>query len=117
MKKLGLRNCFEQSINGGSAVYKQIIASLCSTSKIFERLILMQILEIQVHSKVDITRQGEHGLKKKRSTPILSADLQFVISRAFENDEFVLVLSLDLSSALNVVNVDLLIKRLKIQGP
>jgi hypothetical protein len=36
------------------------IANLCSTSKIFEKLILMRILDIQEQNEVDLTRQGQH---------------------------------------------------------
>jgi hypothetical protein len=39
-----------------------------------------------------------------------------MIARAVDNDEFVLVPSLDLSSAFDVVNIDLLMKRLVIIG-
>jgi hypothetical protein len=39
-----------------------------------------------------------------------------MMSRVLEDDNFVLVSSLDLSSALDVVNIQLLLKRLKIIG-
>ena len=39
-----------------------------------------------------------------------------MISRALDNDEYVAMASLDLSSAFDVVNVPLLIKRLRILG-
>ena len=42
--------------------------------------------------------------------------LQSVIARALDDDEYVLMSSLDLSSAFDVVNVQLLIKRLNIIG-
>ena len=92
------------------------IANLCSTSKIFEKLILKRILEIQETNNVDITRQGQHGFKKKRSTSTLSVELQSIIARALDNDDYVLVASLDLSSAFDIVNVALLLKRLKKVG-
>jgi hypothetical protein len=92
------------------------IANLCSTSKIFEKLILMRILDIQEQNKVDLTRQGQHGFKRNKSTSTLSAELLSMISRSLDDDEFVLVSSLDLSSAFDVVNVNLLIKRLTILG-
>ena len=92
------------------------IANLCSTSKIFEKLILKRILEIQEQNKVDITRHGQHGFKKNRSTSTLSIELQAKIARALDNDEYVLVSSLDLSSAFDIVNVKLLLKRLRIIG-
>jgi hypothetical protein len=67
-------------------------------------------------NKVDLTRKGQHGFKRNRSTSTLSAELLSMISRSLDNDEFVLVSSLDLSSAFDVVNIDLLIKRLVILG-
>ena len=92
------------------------IANLCSTSKIFEKLILMRILDIQEQNEEDLTRQGQHGFKRNKSTSTLSAELLSMISRSLDDDEFVLVSSLDLSSAFDVVNVNLLIKRLTILG-
>ncbi len=81
------------------------IANLCSTSKIFEKLILKRILEIQDQNDTDITRVGQHGLKKKRSTTsTLSVELQSIIARALDSDEFALVASLDLSAAFDIVN-------------
>ena len=42
--------------------------------------------------------------------------LQSLISRALDDDEFVLLASLDLSSGFDVVDVRLLIKRMRIMG-
>jgi hypothetical protein len=89
------------------------IANLCSTSKIFEKLILKRILEIQEQNNTDITRVGQHGFKKKRSTSTLSVDLQSIIARALDSDEYALVASLDLSAAFDIVNIELLLIRLK----
>ena len=92
------------------------IANLCSTSKIFEKLILKRILEIQDTNKVDLTRQGQHGFKKRRGTSTLSVEIQSLIAKALDDDEFGLVASLDLSAAFDIVNIDLLVKRLKKVG-
>jgi hypothetical protein len=92
------------------------IANLCSSSKIFEKLILKCILEIEASNKVDLTGSNQHGFKRERSTTTLSSHLQSIIGRALDEDNFVLVASLDLSSALDVVNVDLLLKRLHCIG-
>ena len=92
------------------------IANLCSTSKIFEKLILKRINEIQEVNNEDITRNGQHGFKKNRSTLTLSLELQSIIARALDKDEFVLVASLDLSSAFDMVNIPLLLKRMRIIG-
>ena len=92
------------------------IANLCSTSKIFEKLILKRIQDIEEEKQVDLTGINQHGFKKNRSTSTLSANLQSIIARALDNDKFALVASLDLSSAFDVVDIKLLIKRLKIFG-
>jgi hypothetical protein len=55
-------------------------------------------------------------LKHKRSTRTLSLELQSIIERALDEDKFVLVSNLDLSSAFELVNIKLLIKKLKILG-
>ena len=92
------------------------IANLCSTSKIFEKLILKRILELQEASNIDLTGVNQHGFKKGKSTTTLSIELQSLIARALDEDQIGLVASLDLSSAFDVVNVNLLLKRLKIMG-
>ena len=92
------------------------IANLCSTSKLFEKLILKRILEIQELNNEDITGQNQHGFKKGRGTATLSAELQNMIARAMDGEEYVLVASLDLSAAFDLVDVKLLIKRLIIIG-
>jgi hypothetical protein len=72
--------------------------------------------EIQEVNNEDITLNGQHGFKKNRSTLTLSLELQSIIARALDNDEFVLVASLDLSSAFDMVNIPLLLKRMSIIG-
>jgi hypothetical protein len=73
-------------------------------------------LEIQEASKIDLTGINQHGFKKGKSTTTLSKELQSLIARALDEDQIGLVASLDLSSAFDVVNVNLLLKRLKIMG-
>ena len=92
------------------------IANLCSTSKIFERLILNRILDIETENKIDITGKQQHGFKKDRSTSTASLVLQSLISRAIDDDNYVLMASLDLSAAFDIVNVKLLLKRLIVIG-
>jgi hypothetical protein len=69
---------------------------LCSTTKIFEKLILKRINEIQEVNNEDITHKGQHGFKKNKSTLSLSLELQSIIARALENDEFALEASPEL---------------------
>jgi hypothetical protein len=88
---------------------------LCSASKIFEKSILKRILEIQDENKCDFTGRNQHSFKhKRRSTCTLSIELQNLIVKALDEDKQVLLASLDLSAAFDIVNIDLLIKRLHI---
>ena len=52
----------------------------------------------------------------KKSTLTLGLEIQSLIARALDDNNFVLVASLDLSAAFDVVNVNLLLKRSKIVG-
>ena len=92
------------------------IANLCSSSKIFEKLILKRILEIQEKLQIDLTNENQHGFKRKKSTSTLAADLLSLIARAVDDEEYVVVASIDLSAAFDLVNVNLLLKRLLIIG-
>ena len=64
--------------------------------------------------KTDLTGRSQHGFKQKLSTATASLTLQSLIAKAIDNDNFALMASLDLSSAFDVVNMELLLKRLKI---
>ena len=56
------------------------------------------------------------ALKEKKSTATAGVLLQSLIARAADENNFVLMASLDLSMAFDLVNTELLIKRLKIMG-
>ena len=92
------------------------IANLCASSKIFEKLILKRILEIQDEGGIDLTGSKQHGFKRNRSTSTLSVELLSQIARAVDDENFVIVASIDLSAAFDLVDTNLLIKRLKIIG-
>ena len=92
------------------------IANLCSASKIFEKLILKQIHYLESTNKLDLTGKNQHGFKKNKSTATAGALLQSIIARAADEKCFVLMASLDLSMAFDLVNTELLIKRLRIMG-
>jgi hypothetical protein len=90
------------------------IANLCATSKIFEKLMLGRILETSDADKLFTKHQ--HGFRKRRSTITAIAELQNIIATHMDLNEYVAVASLDLSAAFDVVNVDLLLKRLENMG-
>ena len=51
--------------------------------------------------------------KRKRSTASLSLTLQTLIAQALDDDNYAVMASLDLSAAFDMVNISLLLKRLK----
>jgi hypothetical protein len=92
------------------------IANLCSSSKFFFFFLLKRIQAIELQNDVDITGKQQYGFKKNHSTLSLGIQIQSLIARALEDDNFVLMASLDLSAAFDIVDVNLLIKRLEIIG-
>ena len=81
------------------------IANLCSTSKVFEKLILKQIHYLESTNKLDLTGKQQHGFKKGKSTATAGQLLQSIISRAADDDCYAVMASLDLSAAFDLVNV------------
>ena len=67
-------------------------------------------------NNLDLTGKQQHGFKKTKSTATAGILLQSIISRAADNDNFAIMASLDLSAAFDLINVDLLIKRLRLIG-
>ena len=63
-----------------------------------------------------MTGKHQHGFKKNRSTATLSLQLQSLIARGLDEDNFVAMGSLDLSAMFEGVNIELLVKRLEILG-
>ena len=90
------------------------ISNLCSTSIFFEKLILLKLQKLEIKHKIDLTGKPQHGFKQKRSTATASLTLQSLLARGLDGDNLELMASLDLSSAFDVLNVELLIKRLYI---
>ena len=62
------------------------IANLCSTSKLFERLILKHIQKIELTSNVDLSGKQQHGFKKSKSTATLGLQL-IPYSQSFEREQ------------------------------
>ena len=92
------------------------MASLCSSSKIFERLILNRISKLESLNNTNLGGKEQHGFTKGKSTCTAGLVLQSLIARALDDDHLVLLASLDLSAAFDIVNVGLLIKRLRVIG-
>jgi hypothetical protein len=92
------------------------ITNLCCAAKLFEKCILEVLRTIEIDAKCDITHADQHGFKKDKSTTTAALSLKRKIIQGLENGKFVGVASLDLSSAFDVVNRELLIKRLNVLG-
>ena len=58
------------------------ISNLCSSSKIFEKLILKRILEIQDLFDVDLTNLSQHGFKKTEHNKPVSKNPNYHCSRS-----------------------------------
>ena len=82
--------------------------------KIFEKLVLLKLQKSESLNKVDLTGKSQHGFKRKHSTASLT--IQSLLPSALDDNNFAVMASLDLSSAFDVVNVELLIKWLGIIG-
>ena len=92
------------------------VANLCSVSKIFEKLILKKINELEIINGVSVGGKQQHGFMKNKSTVTAGLILQSLIARALDHDCYVALAGIDLSAAFDVVDVKLLITRLKIMG-
>ena len=56
--------------------------------------------------------KSQHGFKANHSTNTSGLRLQSILARALDGGKYALMATLDLSAAFDVVNVELLIKRL-----
>ena len=92
------------------------VANLCSVSEIFEKLILKRISELEIINGITLGGKQQHGFMKNKSTLNTGLLLQSLISRAMDNDCYVALAGIDLSAAVDVVDIELLIKRLIIRG-
>ena len=85
------------------------ISNLCSTSKVFEKLILERIKQIEKENGVDLTGVQQHGFKAQKSTATAALIIQSILSRALDSSKLALMASIDLSAAFDIVNIPLLI--------
>ena len=92
------------------------ISNLCSASKIFEKLMLNRLTDIEAKSNIDLTGKGQHGFKRGKSTITALKAIQSQIANGIEGGLYVAMGSLDLSAAFDVVNTDLLMVRLATLG-
>jgi hypothetical protein len=77
---------------------------------------MKRVVKIESANKTDLTGVEQHGFKKCKSTASAGLVIQSILLRAVDSNKFALMASIDLSAAFDLVNTNLLIKRLKIIG-
>ena len=60
------------------------MANLCSASKIYEKLILQRIQDIEDEENVDLTNESQHGFKRGKSTTTAALSIQSALARALD---------------------------------
>ena len=85
------------------------ISNLCSTSKIFEKLILMCLNQLE-------NGQTTTWLQKTHNTATLGLLIQSLLANALDKNQYALMASINLSAAFDAAHIKLLIKRLDIIG-
>jgi hypothetical protein len=78
---------------GYCKLFKKLQAeeNLCTTWKIFEKLILKRKMAIQEPNDVDLTNHKPHVFKQGKSMSTLSITLPSMVARALDEDNYVLV--------------------------
>ena len=71
----------------------------------------MQISYLETTNKLDLTGKHQHGFKRNKSPATAGALLQSVISHAADDKCYVVIASLDLSMAFDIVDTNLLIRK------
>jgi Reverse transcriptase (RNA-dependent DNA polymerase) len=92
------------------------ISNISSTAKVFEKALASKIAELEIMNTVDLTGENQHGFKKHHSTQTATLEIQAKLADILEQKEKAAVVSLDLSAAFDLVDIELLIKRLDILG-
>jgi hypothetical protein len=64
------------------------ISNLCWFSKVFEKLIMLRIQQIQQAHNVYLTGNPQYGFKRSRSALTAGLNIQTIILRALENNEY-----------------------------
>ena len=65
---------------------------------------------------MDFTNVNQHRFKRGKSTTTAGLAIQSALARALNEGDYAILANLDLSSAFDVVNVNLLLKRMRIAG-
>jgi len=93
------------------------ISNICSIAKVFEKLILQSIEAECEMSEKRIFGNNQHGFVKGRSTITAALTLQEKIAYNIdENKKCVAVTAIDMSAAFDLLDKDILRKRMSFQG-
>ena len=83
-------------------------------SKILERAIFSQVVDY--FESNGLLHPSHHGFRQKHSTSTALVQMMDTWFEAFDNEELSAVLMLDMSAAFDLVNHELLIKKLEAYG-
>jgi Reverse transcriptase (RNA-dependent DNA polymerase) len=92
------------------------ISNLCSLEKIYERCILENLNNLSEFNLRELTGSRQFGFCRNKSTTTLAMQLQHRLAKALDEGRNAAVVSLDLTAAFDVIDHELLIKRLKLFG-
>ena len=79
-------------------------------------MILQKINDTEDENVVNLMLESQHGFKRSKSTTTAGLAIQSALARALDQGNFAVVANIDLSSAFDLVNINLLIKRMRIIG-
>jgi hypothetical protein len=79
-------------------------------------MMLNRLTDIEPTYNVDLTGESQHGFKKGRGTVTALKEIQSHIARKIDEGQYVAMGSLDLTAAFDMVDIDLLMKRLLTLG-
>lgn len=80
------------------------ISNLCSLAKLYERCILRKLDQIGD----DTVGENQHGFRKSRSTTTAALSIQSIIADSMDRRKFVIMYSIDMSAAFDLLRHDLM---------
>ena len=82
------------------------VANLCSVSKVFEKLILTRIYELEIINGINLAGKQQQGFQKNKSTLTAGLLLQSLIAGALDDEIYVALANLDLSAVFDIIDLD-----------
>ena len=74
-------------------------------SKIFEKLIIKRINELEILNGVFVGGKQQHGFMKNKSTVTAGLVLKYLIAHALDDDCYVALAGIDLSAAFDLYHL------------